>query len=245
MVETNACAMRASCIMPHGAFLVHTHSLALVLHVALVLSAAVLGTSTTLPGACRRRVVGRPVAMQSAAAPPSKRARSGSAGDSKAKSTRDKSLFMGHISESDHYETHGRKAIKVHARDDNSAGSIRATCRDGRQCKLCGAKDNSPDEIIADELIFWARPPRQQNKGHVPHGHVCLYCDRVFTRRFAVAYKGGIEAFTIEVGKDQKLLDDFRSWRCRLIEYIKESGGSHKFTACIRHCVAPWRPDLI
>ena len=89
---------------------------------------------------------------------------------------------------SDAGKTHRRK--RAHAeqtREDNSTGSLRDKIRDGRVCKQCGKKDSQLDDVVAEEKLFWARPPRNQ----VPHGHYCMYCDRVYERRYKFAFPGG------------------------------------------------------
>jgi len=85
-----------------------------------------------------------------------------------------------------------------------------------------GVKDREPDPIISTELIFWARPPQQSG---TPHGYVDLYCDRVYTRRYAIQYPGGVDGFAEKLGSSESLLSDFRNWRRKLIEHIIALGG--------------------
>ncbi len=75
-----------------------------------------------------------------------------------------------------------------------------------------------PDPVMPAELIYWARPP---SNGKTPHGHQCIYCDRTYARRYQAVYPGGIEPFSAELGKTEKLLEDFKEWRERLIAHIK------------------------
>ena len=104
---------------------------------------------------------------------------------------------------------------------DNSEGSIRWHIRDGRQCYLCGANDKDCDDILIEERIYWGAAPR----GNSPVGNWCLYCTRVYERRWKTAYQT-LSLFTDAAGSCDELLADFKLWRGRLIEHLKASGGN-------------------
>jgi hypothetical protein len=110
----------------------------------------------------------------------------------------------------------GRSAV-----DDNSVGSHRHKIRDCRTCKLCGVSDKDEDPIVPSEYIFWGRAPTS-----VPIGYACMYCERVYTRRYSVGYPGGTENFAKELGGSEEVFDDFKEWRSKLVAHIQTHGNN-------------------
>ncbi len=104
----------------------------------------------------------------------------------------------------------------------NGPGTLRHRGRDGHSCKLHGTKDGARDDAVPEELIFWAKPPRNG----APHGYLCLYCHRVYERRYRIAHLGGAEAFVQVCGADRSLHANFLGWRSKLIERIKARGAN-------------------
>ena len=113
----------------------------------------------------------------------------------------------------------GSKRVKKDCANlvDNTVGSVRYVARDNRSCKLCFAKDMSEDPIIMEERIWWAYPPADGKK---PEGHYCMYCLRVYERRYAVLHRT-IEIFVAMCGSDASVYEEFKQWRVTLIEHIK------------------------
>ena len=68
---------------------------------------------------------------------------------------------------------------------DNSPGSLRFRCRDGRRCKFCYRSDKDGDDLVVEELLFWAYPPQ----GDKPNGAMCYACLRIFNSRFVLVFK--------------------------------------------------------
>ena len=119
-----------------------------------------------------------------------------------------------------HQEQDEAEQNPVAAQDDNRVGSLRDKIRDGRVCKLCGKRDTQPDDVVDEEKLFWARPPY---KHFVPHGYYCIYCDRVYERRYKFGHPGGCDVFANAAGRDAKLLEEFKEWRAKLVAHIKDS----------------------
>lgn len=105
--------------------------------------------------------------------------------------------------------------------EDNAPGTLRHSCRDGRACRLCGARDSTPDEIVPSELLYWGDAPRNNKPG----GNYCLYCLRVFERRYKVSHKT-IKSLVRACGESHTLMDEVRGWRSKLVDLIRENGNN-------------------
>jgi hypothetical protein len=95
--------------------------------------------------------------------------------------------------------------------------AIKRTCRDGRTCILCPAKDNvTMDVLLADEHIMWGYAPRNYKKPQdsvdkwVPEGKCDFYCIKVYKNVYKVRYKT-IELLKAAFGTDPALLKEFQA----------------------------------
>ena len=98
---------------------------------------------------------------------------------------------------------------------DNSEGSLRFLCRDGRACKLCARTDNMPDGVVKIELIFWGHPP----KNGKPDGSICYVCLRVYNSRYESRFRQ-TESLVAHFGLDKNLLMEFKKWREFAVEQM-------------------------
>lgn len=99
---------------------------------------------------------------------------------------------------------------------DNSIGSLRHTCRDGRACKLCNTKDGEQDDVVKTELWYWAYPP----KNGKPDGWMCYVCLRVYNSRYQIKFPSTDALVQKMGGTDASLLTEFKSWRAYAVEQM-------------------------
>ena len=66
---------------------------------------------------------------------------------------------------------------------DGNGQMVEVIC-DGRDCKVCAAKDSDNDLVFANQAFCWAYVPLLGTNRN--RGRVCFYCYRVFVSQYEV-----------------------------------------------------------
>ena len=96
-------------------------------------------------------------------------------------------------------------------------------------CKLCGAREDDPDEINAEEPMAWARHKEQSARGKTRAGYECVYCWNVRRAEYADA--------TLSVMSEQlqlraRVADKFFQLRAKNVATLRSGRiGHHKIGA--------------
>jgi hypothetical protein len=86
---------------------------------------------------------------------------------------------------------------------------------------VCAHKDTAHDDIIEDELVYWAYPPENGK----PQSFFCMYCKRVYDRRYYIRFSI-VEAWVVACGEDHALYTEALEWRATLVPHIKASSNN-------------------
>lgn len=114
-----------------------------------------------------------------------------------------------------------RKTSSGGASQVEDCGPAQAAVPDGRECKLCGKSDDSPDAINSHEFWKWGYPA----KGEPPknQGLVCYYCIRTYNARYAV--QGSCKQLIAKCGQDNEARSEFLALQAACIETFKQNNS--------------------
>ena len=73
---------------------------------------------------------------------------------------------------------------------------------DGRECRVCKAKDTDADLVTSGRTYMWAYPPDPVTKRNV--GLVCIYCFRTHQARF-MCKNWSIKVLVTKLGNDEEV----------------------------------------
>jgi len=114
----------------------------------------------------------------------------------------------------------GRSRCQVE--EDKARAHVLAVA-DGRDCKLCGGKDDEPDPTSLKQFRLWGYPPKQIEGVLRNQGRCCYICMRVFQGRYHP--KHILKNMPTVLGSSQEEHDRFNKFSTSLLHQIREKGS--------------------
>ena len=108
--------------------------------------------------------------------------------------------------------------------------SLRAKCADAGSmrpklfCKLCGAKEDDPDDINKEEQMAWARHKEQSAGGRTRAGYECVYCLNVRRAEYADM---GLPAMSNQMQLNDRAADKFFQLRVKHVAILRSGRIGH------------------